>query len=254
MANFNEIITFLDATLHEKPSADSSINGLQIDAATQNIKRVGYAVDSGLSIIQQAIAKKVDLLIAHHGVFWHGSTYPIVGAFGEKVRLLIDNHCSLYASHLPLDGHPTLGNGAQIADFLSLKNKKPYMLYKDLFVGAQGQFKKPVSISEICEKLAALPGANTPLVLPFGKQKILSVAIVTGSGSFAVEQCAKDGIDLLISGEPKQQAYHEAKELGLSVIFAGHYATETVGVKAVAELVAKKFKINSVFIHEPTGI
>lgn len=254
MATLSEITSFLNQTLATEPCSDPSVDGLQVDAGKSEIKKIGYAVDSGLSIIESAVKKNLDLLLVHHGLFWRGTTEPLIGPFGQKIRLLIEGKCSLYASHLPLDGHPVLGNGAQLAKRLHMTNVMPYLKHSGVHVGVRGTFASPRALSSISETLSTLPGAVTPLVLPFGKKEVQSCAIVTGAGGFALEECVQDGIDLLISGEPKQSVYHRAKEANISAIFAGHYATETVGVAAVAALLKEKFNVDVAFIDEPTGI
>lgn len=136
---------------------------------------------------------------------------------------------------------------------MGLTDLEGFLEYKGGFIGAKGRIKS-TSMDYFSKKLSSIAGAKEPLVLPFGKEKIASVAIVTGSGAFAISSAAKEGIDLFISGEPKQEAYHLAKELKINVIFAGHYATETFGVAALAKKVADKFDVKTLFINEPTGI
>lgn len=254
MIQLHSLILYLDSLLEASAFKDSAINGLQVETSNSTIRKVAYAVDSGLSVIKRAVEIEADILIVHHGLFWGQEIPPIRNTLGRKMELLMKHGCSLYASHLPLDGHPEIGNGAVLARFFGLNSIQPYCEFGGRAVGARGSFKKEVELSSVVEKARELVGAIEPLVLPFGKPKITNVGVVTGSGSFAITSCAKDGLDLLISGEPKQEAFHLAKELRINAIFAGHYATETVGVSALAKRIEKDFDVTSEFINEPTGI
>ena len=232
---------------------DVSLNGLQVDSGRATISKVVIAVDSGLSVIQKAVQEEADLLIVHHGLFW-SEAQALIGPFGDKIRTLFEGKCSLYASHLPLDAHHDVGNNFELARFFELDRIQPFGDYKGQFIGAEGMTKTPSTLQNFVDRCRAMPGAITPLVLPFGPSKIEKVAFLSGSGVSAMREAGEKGIDLFISGEPKQEAYHIAKELNLNAIFAGHYATETFGVKALARVIEKDFEIKTSFIDEPTGI
>jgi dinuclear metal center YbgI/SA1388 family protein len=249
-----EISLFLDQTLEVNTYSDAATNGLQIESPQQSVSKIGFAVDSGLSIIQRAAALGCDMLVVHHGVLW-GGCEPLTGPFGRKVNLCMVGGLSLYASHLPLDGHLEYGNGAQIAKKLGLRDMRGFASYGGRTIGVRGTLPEQIPIDVLAEKVGALCGNDVkPLVLPFGKRSISSVAIVTGSGSSTLAECASSGIDVLISGEPKQEVYHRAKELECSAIFAGHYATETFGVRALERVLAEHFRVETEWIDEPTGI
>ncbi len=252
MPQLSTILPYMESLLNSSRFKDASLNGVQVGGWDTQIKTVAYSVDAGLSVVQKAIAEEADLLIVHHGLFWD-KPQSITGALRDKIELLIKNRCTLYASHLPLDASPEVGNGFELARFLGLSEITPWGVYNGMTIGAKAN-NFGLSLENVSKKLATLPGAINPLVLPFGKDKIQSVGLVTGSGSFSINQAAQDGIDLLISGEPKQEAYHLARELKLNIIFAGHYATETVGVAALSKKVAERFDCKVVFIDEPTGI
>jgi dinuclear metal center YbgI/SA1388 family protein len=250
-----EIARFLDTELEVKKFSDIALNGLQIEASSAEVKTVAFAVDSGLSVIQQAAERGAQLLVVHHGVFW-GKVEPLVGPWAKKASLCFTKGLSLYAAHLPLDGHPVLGNAAQIATtVLDAIEVQPDFAYHGSPVGVRARLRAPTDLKQIAERLRSCDGVmSEPLVLPFGKTKIETVGIVTGSGSFAIPEVAQNGLDLLISGEPKQEAYHTARELSCSAIFMGHYASETFGVRAVQRVLESRFGIHSIWISEPTGI
>lgn len=253
MAQLNSIISCLDSLLTPSQFADSAFNGLQVDGGESDIRLVAYAVDAGLSVIESAVKAEADLLIVHHGLMW-GAQQAVVGPYGKKVELLIRHRCSLYASHLPLDAHREVGNGFELARFIGLENLEPFCQYKGQMIGAKGMVPRGQPLERFVELARSIPGAPNPVVLPFGKKEIQRVGIVTGSGSFALQSAAEDGLDLLLSGEAKQEAYHLAKELKINAIFAGHYATETFGVSALARRLQKDFDVKTIFIDEPTGI
>jgi dinuclear metal center YbgI/SA1388 family protein len=206
-------------------------------------------------VIEAAVNRGAQLLIVHHGVYW-GRVEPLVGPWARKANLCLSKGLSLYAAHLPLDGHPTLGNAAQIAtSVLNATDVQPDFAYHGNPVGVRARLQRPTEVETIARQLAACDGVITaPLVLPFGKSEIETVGIVTGSGSFAIPEVAQKDLDLLISGEPKQEAYHTARELSCSAIFMGHYASETFGVRALMRVLEARFGVESVWISQPTGI
>lgn len=253
MSNLEEITNYLDQLLDVSEFRDECQNGLQVESPKIKVRKVALAVDSGLSVIEQAVKSKAQLLIVHHGIFW-GQPCNIRGILSKKINLLLTNGCSLYASHLPLDSHLKYGNAARLAHFLKLKDIKPFCHYRGMPIGVKARVRKPQTLATILSDCAKIPSAISPVVLPFGKKDITNIGIVTGSGSMALQSCADEDLDLLISGEAKQEAYHNARELKVNAIFAGHYATETFGVKAVGELLQDKFGVKTTFIDQPTGI
>lgn len=253
MSDLSVITRFLDEILLPQRFDDVALNGLQVESRNTPVSRIAVAVDAGLSIIERAVAERAQLLIVHHGLFW-GSALPITGALARKLELLFSGACSLYASHLPLDAHPEVGNGAELARYLELESIDGFCEYHGSLIGAKGRFASPQTIEAVSEKLSRLPGARTPLILPFGISRVQSVGIVTGSGAFGVPAAAQAGLDLYVSGEPKHEVYHLSKELKINCIFAGHYATETFGVRALARRLEEKFQISTVFLDETSGI
>ena len=254
MAQLTSVISYLDSLLENQRYTDVALNGLQVETGNTVIKRVAYAVDSGLSILEQAVKAEADLLLFHHGLFWVAGPSPLRGTFGRKVELLFKHRCSLYASHLPLDGHIEVGNGTGVARFFGLEEVTPFFEHHGATIGVRARVKNALPLAHFAERASALPGAPTPFLLPFGKDKIVTVGVVTGSGSSAITLCAEAGIDLLISGEPKHEAYHLAREARQSALFAGHYATETFGVAALAKRLEKDFDLQTIFIDESSGI
>ncbi|MBX7138594.1 MAG: Nif3-like dinuclear metal center hexameric protein [Oligoflexia bacterium] len=253
MAQLNSIVAYLDNLLRNSEFQDDSLNGLQVESPRSDIRKVALAVDAGLSVIEDAIAQDANLLIVHHGLLW-GKEQPISGIFGRKIELLLRSRCSLYASHLPLDAHPEVGNGFELGRFFGVQELRPFFEYKGSPVGACGRMARPTDLDHFLTKSSEMIGAINPLVLPFGHNTIETVGIVTGSGGMALDACAAQRFDLFISGESKQEVYHKAKEQKINALFAGHYATETFGVAALGRRLAQDFDVETVFIDEPTGI
>jgi dinuclear metal center YbgI/SA1388 family protein len=254
MAHLSRIIEFLDTLLEPSKYNDGSYNGLQVDAGVSEVMQVAGAVDSGASIIEKAIASDADLLLVHHGLFWGNSPHVANGMHGMKIRRLIQHPCSLYASHLPLDGNLEVGNATEILRKLGVTNVHPFAFEGGMTLGARGELQTDVSIAEITHILSRAEGYGPEVILPFGAQKIKSIGVCTGAGGFAIHEARRLNLDLFISGEPKHHQYHEAKELGQSALFFGHYASETYGIKALLKLLETTFGVKTIWISEPTGI
>jgi dinuclear metal center YbgI/SA1388 family protein len=250
MAKLNEIVSFLNKELKIKSIKDSSLNGLQVKCKSE-VNKIGFAVDACLSTFEKAKKEKVDLLIVHHGVKWKPQEYPKI----EKMRLnfLRKNKISLYAAHLPLDSNPKYGNNMGLAKILNLNNIKTFAKYRKPPLGFKGIFMKKVRLSQVAKILDESLSTKSK-ILPFGEKKIKSIGIVSGGGSRSIEDAVKDNLDCLLVGEMPLIGYHRAKDFKLSIILSGHYATETVGVKALMPIISKRFKVKTVFIDNPTGI
>jgi dinuclear metal center YbgI/SA1388 family protein len=250
MARLLEITRFLDKELKIKKIKDSSQNGLQI-RCKNDVFRVGFAVDSCLSTFELAKKEKVDLLIVHHGVKWKPQKYKPAAKLRED--FLRKNKISLYASHLPLDANAKYGNNIELCRILKLINLKPYAPYHGRNIGFRGEFKHNASLNQISEILNKVLNTKCK-IYDFGKNSVKSIGVVSGGGSESIEETLKLKLDCFLLGEIDMGAYHRAKDYKLSMILAGHYATETLGVKALMPLISKIFKVKTVFIDNPTGI
>ena len=231
---------------------DDSLNGIQVGRSPESIKKVAFAVDACAESIRRSKEAGADVLFVHHGLFW-GEPLRVEGALLERLKLLLLSNIALYACHLPLDMHPEVGNNAVLANLLSLRDRVPFGDYHGIPIGVRGNLETALSIPDILGRL--LPDNSEPLaVIAPGKEKVTSVAIVSGGAPFEVFQAFGKGIDLFITGEPSHSIYHHLLENKLSFIAAGHYATEIWGVKAVAEKLAREKGIETVFIDIPTGL
>lgn len=242
--------TLLDVKSFEK--ADCALNGLQLGNFDSKIDSVAFAVDCCSATIKKAAMAKTNLLIVHHGLFW-GKPVAITGNCYSRVRDLLTNDIALYACHLPLDANAKYGNNAQIAKKLELTNLEPFGLYHGIKIGTKGILPQSKTIPEILTTLGT-DASKTLGILPFGEQKIKSVAIVSGGAASEVEQAISEGVDCFITGEISHQIYHTCMEEKINYIALGHYESETFGVKALKEYVESELNLKTIFIDEQTNL
>ncbi len=228
---------------------DGAVNGLQV-ANRGSVTRIAAAVDGTLATVRLAIKANADLLIVHHGLFW-SPTYPWTGTRYELLRLLLDHNLAVYSSHLPLDAHPKLGNNALLCAALGLKRPRPFFFSRGQFIGFQGRMK--ISRNELVRRLHRATGAK-PLLIPGGKSICECIGVVTGGAGDELKRAPEEGVDTFITGEGSHWTYGAAEELGLNVLYGGHYATETFGVKALAAHLSRKFRVPWTFVDHPTGL
>jgi dinuclear metal center YbgI/SA1388 family protein len=201
-----------------------------------------------MEFFRAAKEKGADLLICHHGISWGNSLAHVSGLNYSRIKFLIENDMALYAAHLPLDAHPKYGNNALIAKAVGLKKLKPFGLYNGSHIGFEGTLTKPMGYAAFKKKVIRDLNLTALQSMDFGKKIISSVAVVSGGAAGEVAEAGEKGIDLYISGEPGLVAYSLAQEYATNAIFAGHYATEVFGVRALGELLKKQFKMKSEFI------
>ena len=250
----NQVTNWLTKYLcHEAWSGkDLSLNGLQVACQKPQISRVAFAVDACLQTFQKAAVDGADLLVVHHGLFW-GQPLAVTAGHYKRMKALLDADLALFASHLPLDAHPICGNNAVIAQVLGLEDLIPFGTYHGVNIGYAGRLETPLTLDRICEIL--LGGREQALqILPFGKQKVTTVGIVSGGAPSEVREAIEQGLDLYLTGDADHTIYHEALEAGINVISGGHYATETWGVRRLAEVMASETGLSTVFLDSPTGL
>ncbi|HMB51047.1 MAG TPA: Nif3-like dinuclear metal center hexameric protein [Natronoarchaeum rubrum] len=233
---------------------DASANGLQVGPEAADVERVAFAVDAGRATIEDAVDAEADALVVHHGLSW-GGIERVTGTEYGRIAPLIENDLALYVSHLPLDGQQELGNAAGIADLLGLVDREPFGTVGGEYIGQRGRVDEPFEPDELTTGLLSQLDTDGEDVraMTFGPDEIEDIAIVTGSGVDWLEDAAAAGADALITGEGKQKAYHLARELEINVFLAGHYATETFGVRSLQEL-AGEWGLETTFISHPTGL
>ena len=248
----DRVTAFLEETLDlDSFSGDSSMNGLQVEGA-HDIRKVALAVDACGESIARAVRRGADMLIVHHGLFW-GSAAPLTGIMASRIKALLDGKVSLYAAHLPLDCHPEIGNNAQIADLLGLTEREKFGRYAGVDIGICGAPRRPLKLESLRRRLAGVLGSHVQ-AFAFGPAVVEKVGIVSGGGASLTQAAAEAGCDALLTGETSHSSYHVARENRISLIFAGHYATETFGVKALGMILEEGLGLRTFFIDLPTGL
>lgn len=250
-ASLSRIVQYCERTLRtsEFKDWDGAVNGLQVENGGA-VTCIAATVDASLATVRLAVEAKADLLIVHHGLFW-SPTHPWTGKRRELLRLLIENDLAVYSSHLPLDAHPRLGNNAQLCAALNLKKPSPFFSLKGQTIGLQSRAN--VSRNELVKRLQKAVG-HAPIVLPGGPETCRKIGVVTGGAGADLKVAAAEGVDTFITGEGPHWTYALAEDLGINVLYGGHYATETFGVKALAADLSRKFKVPWIFLDHPTGL
>jgi len=257
MPALDQLAAYLDATLDVAaiPDYPNAVNGIQL-ANLGDIQRITTAVDFSTVTVRGAIDAGGRLLIVHHGMFW-GGVQPITGHRHNLLWLLINHDVAVYSAHLPLDVHPQLGNNALLAARLGLEPTGGFARYQSIDVGVSGVSDVPTRV--IAERAAALATEHGGhlVATPFDADRVTRRwGMCTGAGadSAALREAARRGLDTLIVGEGPHHTAVEAAELGIVLLYAGHYATETLGVRALGERLAKEFGIVSTFIDSPSRL
>jgi dinuclear metal center YbgI/SA1388 family protein len=246
-----KIVSYADALLHapEIQDYDGAANGLQV-ANSGRVTRLAAAVDASLATVKLALDARANLLLVHHGLFW-GPSHPWTGRRYELLKLLLDGDLAVYSSHLPLDAHPRLGNNSRLCAALGLKRLRPFFLSHGAPIGFRAD--KQIERDELVATVSRATGAPSRLV-PGGPAICRRLGVVTGGAGADLKMAAAEGIDTFITGEGPHWTYALAEELGINVIYGGHYATETFGVKALAEHLSHRFAVPWVFLDHPTGL
>lgn len=250
-----EIVARYDERLRTDDYADvdASANGLQVGPEEREVEHVAFAVDAVRETALAAADAGADLLVTHHGLSWGGIERVTERQHG-RIAPLIENDVALYVSHLPLDGHPELGNAAGIADLLGLDDVEGFGAVGPETVGLRGHADgiKRVDVQQLLE--AELDHGGTGVrCLDFGPETIEDVAVLTGAGADFLDEAVAAGVDTFVTGEPKGKTYHEAKEAGLNVFCGTHYGTETFGVRSLMGL-AEGWGLETTYLDVPTGL
>jgi dinuclear metal center YbgI/SA1388 family protein len=247
----DELTAYLDEYFQIKMITDISNNGLQVEGA-ERVTRLAFAVDASLAAFQGAQDTRAQMLIVHHGLYWD-KPIMITGVHRRRLQQLFDSDISLYAVHLPLDFHEQIGNNATLARWLALDDRTLFGDYKGSPVGVAGQLKVAVPLPQFVEYVEQALGEPVIRVWPFGSPTVQRVGIVSGGAASLIDDAAQAGVDVYLTGEMSHSHFHQAQELGLNVVFGGHYATETAGLKALAKHLEAQFGLETVFLDLPTG-
>jgi dinuclear metal center YbgI/SA1388 family protein len=261
-AQLSDITEYLDQYLriHEVPDEPNAVNGLQVENSG-TIGKIVAAVDASQATID-GVAASTDsdsappLLLVHHGLFWEGNV-PVTGRRYRRLSALLDRDVPLYAAHIPLDVHPEVGNNAVLAERLGIRVEGWFGSYRGIAMGAWGQAfgslaNRELLAQELDRVLHTLKGSTT--LIPGGPAQPSRIGIVTGAAGNMLAQARDAGIDTFITGEGPHHTYFDAMEWGLNLLYAGHYATETLGVQALASHIADRFDLEWEFHDHPTGL
>ena len=245
------LVSLLDTTLNCAAFRDASHNGLQL-ANNGEVTRVVAGVDASLRLFKEAAARGADCVICHHGLSWGDSLARIIGLNHRLVSFAIEHNIAVYAAHLPLDAHPRYGNNAQLCKALNLTGLKPAFDYHGQVIGFTASTAKPMPFEAFCDRVRAAVNPDIH-ALAFGTEQVRKIGVVSGGASDMIDQADALGVDIFLTGEPSLQGYNLAENLGMNAIFAGHYATETFGARALAGLVSRKLRIPAEFVDFKIG-
>ena len=251
MNTLSEITRYMDEYLRIREITDyaEAHNGLQLENGG-SVTRVGAAVDACSYTIDAAAERGVDLLLVHHGLFW-GGVHPLTGGRYRLWKRAMDAGVAVYSAHLPLDAHPAIGNNALLYAALQIGPTEPFMPYKGTPVGLRARVE--LSRETLVQRLAAAVGGPVR-VCPGGPETVREVGVVTGGAGAEVRAAAEAGIDTFITGEGPHWTYALAEELGVNILYGGHYATETFGVKTLAAHLGEQYGLPWEFIDHATGL
>ena len=250
-----EILAHLEELLEPGRFEDYCPNGLQVPGPAE-VSTLATGVSASAELFELAAGEHADLLIVHHGLFWgRGEMGPIDAQLKRRLQWLFAANMALAAYHLPLDAHPTLGNNGLIVGALGGERlDEPFALHHGEPIGCLAHFPgEGLAAGELVERVRALT-AREPLVLEAGPPRIRTLAIVSGAGSDHLSDASLAGADALLTGEPAERAMAQARELGVRLIAAGHYATETFGVRALGEHLAERHGLRHVFLDVPNPV
>jgi dinuclear metal center YbgI/SA1388 family protein len=247
------LIAHLDALLEPQRYSDYGPNGLQVPGSDE-VGTVVTAVSASVELFERAAQENAQLVLVHHGLFWQGGPQHIDHTLYRRLRPLFAHDIALAAYHLPLDGHPEVGNNALIAQGLGCERVEPFGDHKGMSIGVAGHFGDGgVPAAELAARVEELTGRE-PLHLAFGPERVRSLGIVSGGGASYVGDAIGAGLDAFLTGEPAERVMTLSREAGIHFIAAGHYATETFGVRRLGEILAEGFGVRHVFVDDPNPI
>jgi dinuclear metal center YbgI/SA1388 family protein len=253
VAQLASLIAHLDDLLAPQRYSDYGPNGLQVPGK-DDVQTVVTGVSASVELFERAAQEGAQLVLVHHGLFWQGGPLHIDRLLHGRLRPLFAHDLALAAYHLPLDGHAEVGNNALIAQGLGCDAVEPFGDHKGMPIGVAGRFGDGgIAAEDLLTRVRDLTGRD-PLHLAFGPERVRSIAILSGSGASYLGDAIDAGHDAFLTGEPAERVMTIAREAGLHFFAAGHYATETFGVRRLGEILAERFGIRHVFVDDPNPI
>lgn len=248
MARLADVLHHLDALLDAPAFADYGPNGLQVPGP-EEIATVVTGVSASAELFERAAAEGADLVLVHHGLFWQGAPLALDAVAARRLRLLFEHDMALAAYHLPLDAHLEVGNNALIARGLGCTAWTGFGEHRGRTIGVAGDLPgEGLSHEDFAERLQAVCHERAPLVFPAGPDPVRRVGIVSGAGADHVVEAVAAGLDAFVTGEPAERVMTYAREHGITFAAAGHYATETHGIRALGDLLSDRFGVRHVFV------
>jgi dinuclear metal center YbgI/SA1388 family protein len=247
MAATAELIAYLDELLDPGAFEDLGPNGLQVPGGAE-VRRVVTGVTAQRALSEHAVAAGAELVLVHHGLFWSFNPVGLTPMLAERLRPLFKHDIALAAYHLPLDAHPEHGNNALLAETLGATEHETFA-----GIGRGATFAEPVPAADLFARVAAACGRE-PLVFDAGPDRVRRLAIISGGAASRLPQAVAEGYDAFLTGEPKENVMADARESGIHFIAAGHYATETFGVRRLGELLADRFGIEHIWTDLPNPV
>jgi dinuclear metal center YbgI/SA1388 family protein len=247
MADVHELVRSLDDLLEPAAFDDMGPNGLQVPGARQ-IDRVVTGVTAQRELFERAAEAAAQLVLVHHGLFWNFAPVGLTPLLAERLRPLFRHDIALAAYHLPLDAHAEVGNNALLADALGAAGHVAFG-----HVGRGATFAEPVPAAELFARVAEVTGRE-PLVFDSGPPEIRRLAIVSGGAASRLDRAVAEGYDAFLTGEPKENVMADAREAGIHFIAAGHYATETFGVRRLGDWLAERFGVEHLWVDIPNPV
>ena len=252
MASRDEIVAFCDELLEIGSFEDYGPNGLQVPGAPE-VDKVATGVSANRAFIEASIEAGAQLAVAHHGLFWGGDPQALSEQMAARLRPLLGAEVSLAAYHLPLDAHREVGNNALLCSGLGFELGESFSVLHGRAIGVSGRSAEGLTVAELTAHVTELVGRE-PLVFADGPERIHSIGIVSGGASKQIGDAIDLGLDAYLTGEPSEPAMADAREGGIHFIAAGHYATETFGVRRLGELIAEQFGVEHEFVDVPNPV
>jgi dinuclear metal center YbgI/SA1388 family protein len=253
MAERDAIIEFLDDLLDARAFDDYGPNGLQVPGAAE-VTKVATAVSAHQELFEKAAGTGAQMVLCHHGIFWGSRNGPIDERMKRRLKTLFDADMSLAAYHLPLDAHAEVGNNALICRALGFEPAEPFGDAGGRPIGWIGRATDGVPIAELIDRCRATFDRDDILHFPGDRDPVRTIGVVSGGGDGFFEDAIDLGADAFVSGEPSEPAMADARESGVHFIAAGHWASETFGVRRLGELVAARFGVEHEFIGVPNPV
>jgi dinuclear metal center YbgI/SA1388 family protein len=248
-----DLIEELDCLLEPERFVDYCPNGLQVPGRAE-VARIATGVSASVELFERAAEHEAHLLLVHHGLFWGSGPRSIDAGMKRRLKLLFDSDMSLVAYHLPLDAHPHVGNNALIAAALQAEALQPFAAHGGERIGTIAAFPgEGPPATRLFEDVARVAGRE-PLVFDAGPDRVRRVAIVSGAGSSYLDEAVALGVDAFITGEPAERVMAQAREAHVHFVAAGHYATETFGVRRLGEHLGERFGVEQIFLDVPNPV